>query len=97
MTGHRIGIVAQNWLKLSKNGTYPFLIGSSKIPKLKTTTSMSKKSTIGLLLIVAVFALAQTVMATPPPGNNVPDAGSSSLLLGAALASLAGLRRLFRK
>ena len=87
--------MAQKWLKMSKNGTVPFLVGSSKIPKQKTTTGMSKKSTVGLLLVVAVFAIAQTAMAVPP--RNAPDAGSSSLLLGAALASLVGLRSFFRK
>ena len=89
--------MAQKWLKMSKNGTVPFFVDSSKIPKLKTTTGMSKKSTVGLLLVVAVFAVAQSAMAIPPVPSHVPDAGSSSLVLGAALASLVGLRSFFRK
>lgn len=54
---------------------------------------MSKKTTIVLMALAALFAVTSNVMADPGGLPSVPDAGSSALLMTAACAGLFTVRR----
>jgi hypothetical protein len=54
----------------------------------------NSKLSIGLL-ILAIVMVTGTSFATPPPPN-VPDAGSSALLMSMAFAGLAAVRKFIR-
>jgi len=47
-------------------------------------------------MVVTVFAALTGVAQTTPVTNNVPDAGTTSALMGIALAGLAVVRRFVR-
>lgn len=58
---------------------------------------MSKKTTLVLLVAGVIITMAQPAMALPPPGQHVPDGGSSALLLAVACVGIAAARRFIGK